>query len=333
FIYNRKAAALLDRVIRAFHPEIAHIHLMFNSLSASILPVIRRHSLPVVMSVHDYRLICPAYLLMDGKGELCSRCKGGKYYNCVMQRCSGGSLANSVMLTADSYFRSRFIRPADYVDRFIFVSRFARDKHIEFDRAYASRSTVLSNFTTLTAGAKYKKGDYILYLGRISREKGIATLIQAVSGTGIHLKVVGTGPLTGSLQSLNTPGVEFTGFKSGDDLYDTIRQARFTVVPSEWYENNPMSVIESMALGTPVIGSRIGGIPELIEENLTGYLFDMGSVDSLRKILFRALSMDETAYLSMRAAARAFARERFAVEPYHKRLIAVYNRVIQNHNI
>ncbi|MDR1356739.1 MAG: glycosyltransferase [Tannerellaceae bacterium] len=332
FVYNRRAAAMLEKLLKAERPDIAHVHLMFNSLSVSILPVLRKYGIPVVMTVHDYRLICPAYLFTDGNGRICERCKTGNYYNCILRRCSKGRLFNSLMLASDSYFRRYIIKPIDYVDRFIFVSRFAMEKHIEFSAKYAGKSEVLPNFTPLLPCAAVAKGDYCLYIGRISEEKGIPTLVEAVKGSGIQLRVAGTGPLLESLRRQSPPNVEFTGHKSGDELYDYIRRARFVVVPSECYENNPMSVIEAMTLGTPVIGSRIGGIPELIEDGLNGYLFEPGSPRDLRLTLDKALSMPADKYDTLRREAQTFARANFGEEAYYRKLITLYNNTILNYN-
>jgi glycosyltransferase involved in cell wall biosynthesis len=332
FLYNRRAAVLLERLLDAERPDIAHIHLMFNSLSVSILPVLRKRGIPVVMTVHDYRLVCPSYLFTDGRGRVCERCKTSRYYNCILNRCSKGSLFNSFMLASDSYFRRYAIKPVDYVDRFIFVSRFAMEKHIEFSARYADKSEVLSNFTPLLPGEIVSKGDYCLYIGRISEEKGIPTLVEAVRDSGIQIKIAGTGPLLESLRRQSPPNVEFTGYKSGDELYDYIRRARFVVVPSEWYENNPMSIIESMTLGTPVIGSRAGGISELVEDGVSGYLFEAGSSRGLRRTLDKALAMPAAGYDAMCRAAQTFARGNFGEEAYYRKLIPLYNNTILNYN-
>jgi glycosyltransferase involved in cell wall biosynthesis len=333
FIYNRTAARQLDRLLSDERPDIAHIHLLFNSLSVSVLPVLKKHRIPVVMTAHDYRLICPAYLFTDGKGNVCERCRTGHYFNCIVHCCSKRRFFNSLILATDSYFRKYVLSPTDYIDRFIFVSKFARDKHIEFSSKYADKATVLSNFTSLQQTGMAAKDNYLLYIGRISEEKGIPALMAAMKlCPGVQLKIAGTGPLLESLKRQSPRNVEFTGFKSGDDLYDHIRRARFVVVPSEWYENNPMSVIESMTLGTPVIGSRIGGIPELIEEGVNGYLFEPRQAEQLRETIVKALSMHGEAYAAMCREAQSFARDNFGREAYYQKLMSLYNNVIHSHN-
>jgi glycosyltransferase involved in cell wall biosynthesis len=336
FVYNREAARGLDLLLDEEKPDIAHIHLMFNSLSASILPVLKKRRIPVVMTVHDYRLICPAYLFTDGRGAICERCRTGNYLHCALRRCSNGRLANSLMLAADSYFRKYIISPIDYVDLFIFVSCFAFDKHIEFSDRYADKGIVLRNFTPLATGEADSgdKGDYLLYFGRISSEKGLPTLLRAMEAfPGVKLKVAGTGPLLEDIKSQSPPNVEFTGFLSGEALHDCISRARYVVVPSEWYENNPLSVIEAMALGAPVIGSRIGGIPELIAEGVSGFLFEPASVDSLRATIELALALPDEDYNAMCCKGRAFARKHFNQDAYYHKLTSIYKDIINSYNI
>jgi glycosyltransferase involved in cell wall biosynthesis len=144
----------------------------------------------------------------------------------------------------------------------------------------------------------------------------------------VKLKIVGTGPLLEGLKRESAPNIEFVGFKSGNELYDYIRKARFVIVPSEWYENNPLSVIESMTLGTPVIGSRIGGIPELIEDGRTGYICDVKSAENLRQTIQKALSLPKQEYAVMSQAAKNFATKHFSKESHYWRLMEVYDSVI-----
>jgi glycosyltransferase involved in cell wall biosynthesis len=331
FFYNRNAAKQLDRLLEREKPDIAHIHLLFNSLSVSILPVLKKRGIPVVMTAHDHRLICPAYLFLDGKGQICERCRGERYYECLVRRCSKGNLFHSLMLTLDSYFRQYVLSPLDYVDRFIFVGRFAYAKHLEFSSRYEGKSSVLFNFTLIPPRPVSEKENYVLYVGRISTEKGLPVLIQAMeSVANVRLKIVGTGPLLDTLRSEGRPDTEFTGFLSGKALHDAIRKARFIIVPSEWYENNTLVIIEAYTLGTPAIGSRIGGIPEFIQDGVNGFLCEPSSVEELRQTIRKALSLSPEAYAVMCREAQSFAHEHFTGEAYYRKLIALYNDVIHN---
>jgi glycosyltransferase involved in cell wall biosynthesis len=331
FIYNREAAKQLDNLIKNEKPDIAHIHLMFNSLSVSILPVLKKHNIPVVMSLHDHRLICPAYVFIDGKGNLCERCLAdGHYWHCITNRCSKGNLFNSIMLTVDSYFRKYFISPFDFVDKFIFVGEYARNMHIKVSPSFEKKSVVLNNFTTIPVQApSQQKGNFLLYFGRISEEKGIPVLIKAMRDIpDVNLKIVGCGPLLDELKKHSYHNIEFVGYKSGNELHDYIRQARFIVVPSVCYENNTMVIPEGFTLGTPPIASSIGGIPEFIQEGVTGFLFEPGSVDQLKETIQKALNLQAVEYSDMCKSGNLFAKSRFAPEIYYNKLISIYNDVI-----
>lgn len=328
FLYNKRAADQLEKLIINEKPELAHIHLMFNSLSVSILPVLRRHNIPTIMTVHDYRLICPAYTFRNSNGDICEKCKCGLYLNCIFSKCSNGNIPNSILLSMDSYFRSFFYKPIDYIDKFIFVSKFSLQKHIETDISYKMKSTHLYNFTPIETKKTDEKKDYLLYFGRISYEKGIQTLIDAMTELPrISLKIVGTGPLLKTIQH-KPSNVMFEGFKQGEDLKTYIRNAKFVIVPSEWYENNPLAVIESMAIGTPVIGSNIGGIPELIQDSVTGYLYQSKSKNDLITTIKKAYTLNNDEYKKMTTLGKEFSDLNFSPDAHYKKLINIYQLLL-----
>ncbi|NDW17368.1 glycosyltransferase [Dysgonomonas sp. 216] len=334
FLYNKNAATQLDRLLSVEKPDIAHIHLMFNSFSVSILPVLRKHRIPVIMTAHDYRLVCPSYTITNGKGDICERCLETKsYYHCVIKKCSNNSFVNSLFLTLDSYFRKYCYRPIDYIDRFIFVSHFSRNKHIQGEPLFKDRSTKLYNFTLIEEDKNIEKEDYILYFGRISEEKGIATLIKAMKNLPIvNLKVLGEGPLLNSFKQQELPSnIEFLGFKTGNELRDYVQKAKYVVLPSECYENNPMTIIEAMTLGTPVIGSNLGGIPELITDSETGFLFQPKSADDLSAVIERAMSKTQEEYERLSASAKEFAVNQFSAKAHFRDLMNIYKETIENY--
>lgn len=330
FIYNIEAANKLEALIKAEKPDIAHIHLMFNSFSVSILPVLKKHNIPVVMSLHDHRLICPAYAFIDGKGNLCERClKNKQYWHCITNKCSKGNLINSIMLTLDSYVRKYIINPLEYIDNFIFVGEFARDKHIKACDDFKKKSVVLHNFTTIQREEPSKKEEFFLYFGRISEEKGISILIDAIAGIpDINLKIIGKGPLLDTLKRTSHPNIEFLGYKTGEELFNYIRRAKFIIVPSICYENNTMVIPESYTLGTPAIASNIGGIPEFVQDGVNGFLVEPRSTIHLKETIFKAKKLSDEAYLLMCKNANSFAQEHFTTESYYKKLISIYKETI-----
>ena len=332
FFYNTDSIKKLETLIQNEKPDIAHIHLLFNGISVSILPLLKKHNIPIVMTVHDYRLICPAYTFRNGKEEICESClKNKRYIQCFTNKCSKGNLTNSLLLSLDSYYRETFYNPLDYIDKFIFVSKFSQNKHIEADLKYKEKSVHLYNFTSDRRSNIENKKDYLLYIGRISEEKGIQTLIKAQQLVpNVDIKIVGTGPLLNDLKK-NYPNVSFLGFKEGKELEQLIKEAKFTIVPSEWYENNPLSVIVSMMSGTPVIGSNIAGIPELIKDKQDGFLFQTRNYNNLADVIKEAISLSKEDYIKMSDSAYKFAKENFSKEVHYKRLYEIYLETISKY--
>lgn len=340
YCYNKGAAANIQKVIDKYHPDIAHVHLIWGGLSPSILETLKRNHIPVVHSVHDYRMICPAYTFRSIDGTICEDCKGGKYYKCALKRCSKGSLAQSVLMAYEMYSRNKKYSPTKLIDGFVFVSEFARQKHLEFNPSFVdTQSIVLYNFWTgeiPSVEISPKSFDsYYLYYGRLSREKGIQTLLSAFKNLPkLHLKVVGDGPekadLMKNCEDSGISNIEFLGYKAGKELFDIVSKAKFVCVPSEWYENNPMTIVESYSLGTPVVGARIGGIPEIIKDGETGYIFESGNTDSLVNALRQTAQLNSVEYEKMRKAAIEFSIKHFSKDAHSKSLIEFYKKVINS---
>lgn len=334
FIYNKEAYYKLQTFLKVVKPEVAHIHLFLGSLSVSILKVLKEANVPIVVTVHDYRLLCPAYLFLDGKNEVCELCRDGFYARCVYKRCSlEHKFTHSIMLTLDAYFRKYYINPVDYIDHFIFVSHFSRNKHLQFDFAYKNKSSFLYNFNySLAEKVNIKKGSYFLFFGRLSKEKGIETLISTIQYTNFQIKIVGNGPLLEQYKNLGFDNIQFEGYKDGKELMNIIQDSSFVIVPSECYENNPMSIVESFSLGKPVIGANIGGIPELITHAKNGYLFESRDSHSLLNIMKFASDITEQEYLNLSSSALKFAQENFNKETHYQSLISIYKNVIATKN-
>lgn len=332
YFNNNKAARLLRDVLQKEKPDIAHVHLFWGGISPSIFSVLKEYGIPLVHTVHDYRMVCPAYTFRNGKGELCEKCKGGHFMECFKGRCSKGSAIQSALMAAEMYYRNIKWHPAKELDGIIYVSQFAKGKHEELDERFVrTKNTVLYNFTSV--GESYPPvnmdGGYYLYYGRLSHEKGIATLVDAFAKRkDLILKVVGTGPKEEELKKKECANIDFLGYKTGSELYNLVRKARFVCVPSEWYENNPMTIVEAYSMGVPVIGARIGGIPEIVEDMETGLLFESGNLNDLGEKIDSAESLSSKAYKMMREQAYIFYVNHFSEENYYKRLINFYNEVL-----
>ncbi|MBE6308885.1 MAG: glycosyltransferase [Bacteroidales bacterium] len=342
YFCNVTAAKKLEAVIKAEKPDIAHIHNFWGGLSGTILKVLRKHNIPTVHTVHDYRMVCPGYAFKNGKNEICEKCAGKHFLKCISNRCSRGSLAMSTIMCMEMYYRNCFTNPLDYIDSFMFVSNFSYKKFLQYAPRFKEKHCVtMYNFQDAEVLAQVNKelatyNGYYLFYGRLSYEKGIQTLINTFCRLPhLKLKIVGTGPLEKELKQLcNEKGaknIEFLGFKTGKELFDEIKNAKFVCVPSECYENNPMTIIESYTLRTPVIGAAIGGITEIIEEGRTGYRFQAGNKNDLKRVVENVELLSEEEYRIMKDHAEEFAQKNFGKEPYYTSLMELYKQTISNY--
>ncbi len=318
YFYNGDARRKLARLLDAIGPvDVAHLHIYHGKQTPAILPVLRKRGIPIVQTLHEYKLACPIYT-MQRNGRPCEVCVTKNTLNAVRFRCKGGSRLRTAVMVAEMA-TSRLMGDVRLVDRFLCVS--------EFQRQIMARSGInerklftLHNFVKREpVSDAVTQGEYLLYFGRIEVLKGLPTLIEAATKTGLKLRIAGGGAWEPEMSKLikDCPGIEHVGFQSGDSLRQLIAGARAVVVPSEWYENCPMSVLEAKALARPVIGAEIGGIPELVRDGVDGFLFQAGNVNSLIKALSRLENAEYDA-LSRRAVQDAEAR--FS-QKYHLRQI------------
>lgn len=334
YFYHFEAARKIERLIQDERPDIAHIHLMWGQITPSIFPVLRKYHVPILFTVHDYRIVCPAYTFRDGGGRICEDCRGKYFYKCFTHICCKGSKVMSAIMATEQYFRNAFFNPAKYIDGFIYVSNFARNIQEKYMLALKSMPNItLYNFSmSIVSEPKAMPTErYFLFFGRLSYEKGVMTLLKAFKDLPqCRLKIVGTGPKEEELKAFaNENGmknVTFLGYKTGRELTDLVSNAYFVIVPSEWYENNPMTIIEAYSVGTPVIGARIGGIPEIVVDGQTGFQFESGNVEDLCRIILQADSLDNNAYTALSRGTIDFANQNLSKESYWKKLIEFYNR-------
>lgn len=325
-IYSLEAHSNVKALLREHHFDICHAHNIYHHISPSILSAVKAKGIPVVMTLHDLKIVCPAYNMLASDG-VCERCKGGKVYNVLLQRCIKNSLALSALVMVEAYLH-RILRTYErQVDRFVVPSRFYIDKLVEWGWERA-RFVHIPNFIDVTQyQPEFEPGGPFLYFGRLSREKGLSTLIRAAARANVPVTIVGTGPDEAALRELACQAgvnVEFLGFQSGAALHDAVRSARAVVLPSEWYENAPMSVIEAYALGKPVLGADIGGIPELVRVGETGFTFASGSIDELADLLNKVSSLDDSQLSAMGRSGHAWVESDYSQERYRERMLALY---------
>lgn len=339
YFYNIEAAKNIERLIIDEKPQIAHIHLLWGQISPSILPILKKHKIPIIYTAHDYRLICPAYTFRNGKGKICEKCKGYIFYKCFTNNCCKKEIIKSAIMAMEQYFRNYFFHPLKYIDGIIFVSRFSYNIHIKYMPKIALKpNAILSNFAPSISpkACINNKNKYYLYFGRLSYEKGLTTLLKSFKHIrNSKLKIAGSGPLQEELELFiknnSIKNIEFIGYKQGQELINLISNAYFVIVPSEWYENNPMSIIESYSLSTPVIGARIGGIPELINENETGYLFTSGDIEDLNRKIQLANSLSIKEYRKLRINTLLYANENLNEKAYYPKLINFYKSIFKKY--
>jgi glycosyltransferase involved in cell wall biosynthesis len=303
------------------------LHNIYHQLTPAIIPLLKSRGVKVVLTLHDGKLVCPSYLMLN-KGRICEACRGRRFHRSIFSRCQG-SMSRGALLTAEAYWH-RWRGSYDHVDRFVAPSDFLGDL-VTRRRVPREKMTVLRNGIDLEEyRPHYTDQGYVLYFGRLSQEKGIQTLLAAheTMARPIPLKVVGTGPVQDDLRSRFTTA-EFLGYKEGNELRELVGKAAFVVVPSEWYENCSMVVLEAMALGKPVIGSRIGGIPEQIDDGKTGFLFQMGDQAELARKMDTLLAEPELRARMGRAARRKIQNE-FSLDAHCTRLLSIYHELLHS---
>jgi glycosyltransferase involved in cell wall biosynthesis len=330
-IYSMQARRRIEELIAKTRPDLAHIHMIDHQLSPSILLGIKKFGMPIIQTVHQYKLVCPNYrLFIDRDRRICEKCLGGKFYHPVLEKCHQDSRAASVLIALESYVH-KWMRVYDHIDLFHVPSTFM-GKKLRAGGIAAERIRHLFYTIKLKEYPYHPESkDYFIYFGRLSGEKGITTLLHAMKDfKGSQLKIVGDGPEEARLKALTKEWrlpVEFLGSKHGEELKRIVANARFIVVPSEWYENSPLVIYEAFAMGKPVIGADIGGITELIAHGEDGYLFSPGKAEALRRCL-EMLDRDEGKIKRFGEMARRKAEARFAPAKHYEVMMGWYEELL-----
>jgi glycosyltransferase involved in cell wall biosynthesis len=324
-VYSREARSKMGRLLADRTPDLAHVHNIYHQLSPSLLAPLRRRGVPVVMTVHDFKLVCPVYSLLS-HGEICERCVGNGFGPAVRHRCNRGSLSGSLLVAGETWAHRRLGLYRDGVDVFITPSAFARDRLITGGYP-AERIVVVPNCVVADDyHPLHRAGDHALYVGRLSREKGVEVLVRAAAASGARVKMVGDGPLRPTLERMiaeSGADVELLGFRSGEELSAAVQAASAVVMPSICHDNCPLAVIEAMAWGKPVIGSRVGGIPELVRDGEEGVLVPHGDTAALGAAMLR-LQEDPELAERMGRAGRARVEAHYDAGPHYRAVAAAY---------
>jgi glycosyltransferase involved in cell wall biosynthesis len=311
---RQKFSALLND----FKPDVVHLNNIHSQLSPVLAEIAHKKHIRVVWTLHDYKLLCPNYdcTRNDNPCELCFSNK----ISVLKHRCLKNSLLASFLayLEALKWNRKRLEK---YTDTFICPSRFMKDKMIQ-GGFREDKLQIIPNFTFIqrNQSSNFDKENYYCYIGRLSKEKGVETLIKAAKQNDYTLKIAGKGPLFDELKEKHeSDKIIFLGYLNSEEVINVIEKAHFSVIPSEWYENNPLSVIESLCLGTPVLGANVGGIPELIEKGVNGLLFESTNVNDLKE---KIEQMYKTTFESGNIAEKA--QINYSATHYYEKIMESY---------
>lgn len=332
-IYSFEAKKKISALIEKEAPDIIHINLFHRVLTASIVDAAKKKHIPVVFTMHDLNCFCPNHTMLD-HGKICEACLHGNYLNCVKRVCFKDSRAKCLMAALESEY-NKLSGLYNKIDLYITPSEFYREKMIESGLT-RNKVLCLRNFLPEKAFETEKSvgGSYYLYFGRLSEEKGVMTLLKAVQNVPeVRLEIAGTGPMEQELQDyVRTENMEdrihFNGFLSGKALSNLVAGARCIVLPSEWYENGPYSIMEAMAAGKPVIVSGEGGLPEIVQNEENGYICEAFSSQSLAECLRKIERLNSEQYEKMCSNASAKAAQLFCAEQYLSTLLAEYQRLV-----
>lgn len=328
YLFSSSARKNISQLIKEHKVDIAHLHIYNGGLTTSILKPLRKKGIPIVQSLHEYRLACPVYTMVS-HGKVCEACEGHKYYRALPKKCNKGSLTKTGVSVLEAYYSKAM--GAHDLDHYIAVSFFMKNKMLEYGIG-EGRITALHNFVDPEHyKPNFNVGGYFLFFGRIERLKGVFTMLEAASKDDFPLVFVGDGAdydlLKDRAKKYSLKNVQFMDFLNGEALHNMIRNSIATVLPSEWYENCPMTVLESLALGKPVIGANIGGIPELIEDEKDGFIFPSGDAVSLRDKMDFLLKNPRKAE-AMGKNGRQKILNQFGPERHYEKLMKLYKSII-----
>lgn len=325
-IYSLDARKQMARLISDFKPDIAHAHCIYHHLSPSVLGELRSRGVATVMTAHDLKLACPAYKMLNSTG-ICEKCKGGNLLNVARHRCIRNSAAASSLVMVESMIHRWFGLYRRNLDRIVVPSRFFGDKLEQWGwprqkLVYIPNFVDADEFTPTPVHS-----NRFLFFGRLAPEKGVDTLIEAAVRANVELDIAGDGPEGEALKRLaeGHDNIRFLGRLEKNEVIEAVQNCRAMVLPSRWYENAPMSILESYALGRIVIGADVGGIPEMVKHDETGYLFEMDNVDELTQVLTKVSTTADAELTDMGQTACAWVKQDFSRQRYTDSMLSLYS--------
>ncbi len=333
-IYSKENKKKMIEALEDFKPDIVHVNNFQRQLSESIIEAVNERKIPVIYTAHDVQAICPAITMLDRDKEICELCKNGKYLNCIKKKCIKDSSLKSILGAIEGkYYRIKKVynKKIAYI---ITPSKFYRQKLIE-DGIKANKIEAIHNYIDVNQyNLQTDDQGYALYIGRLSKEKGILNLIEAFSNLkNEKLYIAGDGPERERIENIIKDrhlekNILLLGYLNQDQVKEYLRKARFVVVPSIWYENCPYSILETQAIGKPVIGTNIAGIPELVQDKVNGLTYqydDIKELEEKMKILFENRSLAE----EYGKRAKEIATKEYSKEKYYSKIVEIYEKAIK----
>lgn len=327
--YNGRSFREMQRLLRSDRPDLVHVHSVYPMFSPSVLLACRQAGIPVVMTVHTHNLTCPTWFhLRDG--NICESCMGGHEYQCVLHNCRRNVL-ESVAYALRSFVARRFRLFHDNVDILMVPTHFSKAMLLRAG-FHRDQVVVVPNPTAVTeAPADRPLGGYVAFAGRVSAEKGVDVLLAAAAlMPHLSFKIAGDGPVLSAMVAQAPANVQFVGRLAYDELLTFYKAARLLVVPSVWFEPFGMVAADAMALGLPVVASRIGGLPDVVDEGVTGLLFEPGNAADLAQQIGRIWE-DPALGVQLGKSGRAKAVQRYSQQAYYRNLLSAYNFAIHGH--
>jgi len=334
-IYSFEAKEKLKLLLSDNKVDIAQLNNISNYQTPSIIPVLKDFKIPIVWRILDYRLICPNSTFLS-KDKICENCYNHKYYNCILKKCKKNSLLASALLAIESY--AYYVMPLyKDVDMFLFQSEFTRDMFVKYGFDIKKTQIIENPYDCTNVQPKYEGENYILYFGRISKEKGILTLIKAMKEIpNVNLKVVGDGPeydyYLNYIVENSIKNISFLGPKWNEELKPIIEDCEFVIVPSEWYEPSPYVVLQSFSYGKPVVCANMGGLNDLIVNNTNGLIFKAGDEFNLSKTIINLLK-DKQLISKMGKNARIILENKYSPEKYYDNTMQVFTNLINKSKV
>lgn len=331
-IWNRSEQRRIRELVRETHPDVAHFHNTFPSISPAGYYAVKAEGVPVVQSLHNYRFFCiNSFCFRDGAP--CEDCRGKFFpYPGIVHSCHPRGRAVSTSVATMLSFHRMLRTWQRMVDVYInAATNFARDRLTE-GGVPAEKIVTKPNFLDPDPGFREGGGGYALFVGRISPEKGIETLLRAWEHVPEHisLRILGDGPLAPAVQAAaeSRPNIEWLGRRPLEDVIEAMGNAKALIFPSEWYEGMPRTIIESLAVGTPLIISDMGGLPEMVTHGCSGLIFPSGNVEALAERVTEFFS-PATDHAAFRSGARQDFERRFTADENYRQLTAIYERAIR----